>query len=272
VDDKLLQIDVESIIATKAGKKAKKIPKFVVNYLKKILHQNDINRLLREQPQAKDLDFVDAAIEHIELSVRYEGLDNVPEIGRFVFVANHPLGGLESLAMMKVVAQKYTEIVFPVNDMILFLTPLSGLLIPINKIGAQTRQNAELLNNAYQSDKQILYFPAGLCSRKINGKIVDLQWQKSFIQKAKETQRDIIPIFIDGKNSNFFYNLANLRKKIGVKFNIEMLFLVNEFYKQRGQTLTLKIGKPIPYQTFDNTKRPIEWAAWVKDIVYSLNK
>ena len=272
MEDNLLQINVEEIIKAKAGKKAKRVPKFVINYLKKILHQDEINDFLRSCPQSKDLDFVDESIKYIDLNVKYEGLENIPDSGRFVFVANHPLGGLESLAMMQIIAKKYKNLVFPVNDMLLFLTPLSGIFTPINKIGTQSRKNAELLNAAYQSDKQILYFPAGLCSRKMHKEIMDLEWQKSFIQKAKETQRDVIPIFIDGKNSNFFYNLANFRKKIGFKFNIEMLFLVNELYKQRGQTLTLTIGAPIPYQTFDSTKNPKEWAAWVRGKVYALRK
>jgi len=240
--------------------------------LKKILHQEELNVFLAEHPESKDLEFVEDSIKFIDLTVKFEGLENIPDTGRFIFVANHPLGGLESLAMMQVISKKYKDLVFIVNDMLMFLTPLKNIFVPVNKLGTQSRQYVEMINNAYFSDKQILYFPAGLCSRKIKGKIVDLEWQKNFIQKSKESKRNIIPIFIKAKNSNFFYNLAKFRKIFGIKFNIEMLYLVNEMFKQRGQTLNLKIGTPIPFSNFDNSKTVKEWAQEVKKIVYSLEQ
>jgi putative hemolysin len=270
-ESKPMQVDVAEIIRAKSPRLAKKMPRFVVNFLRRLVHEKDVNEILAKANGATGIDFVNIGVESLELKRQVSGMENIPSEGRFIFVANHPLGGLESLMMMKTINEKYSDFMFVVNDFLMALEPLRPIFIPINKVGKQSRTNAEQLNELYASDKQVLYFPAGLCSRKIKGKIVDLPWQKNFIVKAVEYQRDIIPIYIGGKNSNFFYRLANWRKRLKIKFNIEMLFLVDEMFKQRGQTITLTIGKPIPYATFDKSKTPIEWAEWVKTETYKMN-
>lgn len=269
-ENKPMQVDVAEIIRAKSPKLAKKMPRFVVNLLRRLLHEKDVNEILAKANGATGIDFVNVGVECLELKRQASGMENIPSEGHFIFVANHPLGGLESLVMMQTIDEKYNDFMFVVNDLLMALEPLRPVFIPINKVGKQSRTNAEQLNELYASDKQVLYFPAGLCSRKIKGKIVDLQWQKNFIVKAVEYQRDIIPIYIGGRNSNFFYGLANWRKRLKIKFNIEMLFLVDEMFKQRGQTITLTIGKPIPYTTFDKTKTPTEWAEWVKKETYKM--
>lgn len=270
-ENKPMRVDVAEIIRTKSPKLAKKIPRFVVNILRRIVHENDVNEILTIANGATGIDFVNIGVECLELKRKVIGLENIPSEGRFIFVANHPLGGLESLVMMQTIDEKFSDFMFVVNDLLMALEPLRPVFIPINKVGKQSRNNAEQLNALYASDKQVLYFPAGLCSRKIKGKIVDLQWQKNFIVKAVEYQRDIIPIYIGGRNSNSFYRLANWRKRLKIKFNIEMLFLVDEMFKQRGQTISLTIGEPIPYTTFDKSKTPTEWAEWVKTETYKMN-
>ncbi|MBQ2573049.1 MAG: 1-acyl-sn-glycerol-3-phosphate acyltransferase [Bacteroidales bacterium] len=270
-ESKPMQVDVAEIIRAKSPRLAKKMPRFVVNFLRRLVHEKDVNEILAKANGATGIDFVNIGVESLELKRQVSGMENIPSEGRFIFVANHPLGGLESLMMMKTINEKYSDFMFVVNDFLMALEPLRPIFIPINKVGKQSRTNAEQLNELYASDKQVLYFPAGLCSRKIKGKIVDLPWQKNFIVKAVEYQRDIIPIYIGGKNSNFFYRLANWRKRLKIKFNIEMLFLVDEMFKQRGQTITLTIGKPIPYATFDKSKTPMEWAEWVKTETYKMN-
>ena len=270
-ESKPMQVDVAEIIRAKSPRLAKKMPRFVVNFLRRLVHEKDVNEILAKANGAIGIDFVNIGVESLELKRQVSGMENIPSEGRFIFVANHPLGGLESLMMMKTINEKYSDFMFVVNDFLMALEPLRPIFIPINKVGKQSRTNAEQLNELYASDKQVLYFPAGLCSRKIKGKIVDLPWQKNFVVKAVEYQRDIIPIYIGGKNSNFFYRLANWRKRLKIKFNIEMLFLVDEMFKQRGQTITLTIGKPIPYATFDKSKTPIEWAEWVKTETYKMN-
>ena len=270
-ENKPMQVDVAEIIRAKSPKLAKKMPRFVINLLRKLVHEKDVNYILAKANGATGIDFVNVGVECLELKRQVSGMENIPSEGRFIFVANHPLGGLESLVMMQTIDEKYNDFMFVVNDLLMALEPLRPVFIPINKVGKQSRTNAEQLNELYASDKQVLYFPAGLCSRKIKGEIVDLPWQKNFIVKAVEYQRDIIPIYIGGRNSNFFYSLANWRKRLKIKFNIEMLFLVDEMFKQRGQTITLTIGKPIPYTTFDKTKTPTEWAEWVKKETYKMN-
>lgn len=269
-ENKPMQVDVTEIIRAKSPKLAKKMPRFVINLLRKLVHEKDVNEILAKANGATGIDFVNVGVECLELKRQVSGMENIPSKGRFIFVANHPLGGLESLVMMQTIDEKYNDFMFVVNDLLMALEPLRPVFIPINKVGKQSRTNAEQLNELYASDKQVLYFPAGLCSRKIKGEIVDLPWQKNFIVKAVEYQRDIIPIYIGGRNSNFFYRLANWRKRLKIKFNIEMLFLVDEMFKQRGQTITLTIGKPIPYTTFDKTKTPTEWAEWVKKETYKM--
>lgn len=269
-DDKILQIDVDEIIKSKSKSLYNKLPKFVIRYLKKLIHQEEINKFLIESSLKKDHEFVEAVNEFLDIKIEVFGFENTPNSGRYVFAANHPLGGLESMAMMKIIAQKHKDFVFVVNDILMFLKPMKNLFIPVNVVGGQSRSSVGFVSEVYDSDKQILYFPAGLVSRKIKGKIVDLPWHKTFVARAVETERDIIPIFIEGCNSNFFYNLANIRKKLGIKFNIEMLFLVNEMFKQRGQTIKLYFGTPISYKTFDKSRSYLEWAAYVKDEVYKL--
>ena len=271
-ENKVMQIDVAEMIRSKSPKTAKKLPRFAIRWIRKLVHEREVNEILAKANGATGIDFVNIGVESLDLKRKVEGMENIPDNGRFIFVANHPLGGLESLVMMQTIAEKFSDFKFVVNDLLMFVEPLKPVFVPINKVGKQSRQNAELLNELYASDKQVLYFPAGLCSRKIKGQIVDLQWQKNFIVKAQEYQRDIIPIYIDGRNSNAFYNLANWRKRLKIKFNIEMTFLVHEMFKQRGQTISLTIGKPIPYTTFDNSKTPLEWAEWVKGETYKMKK
>ena len=172
------------------------------------------------------------------------------------------------------IGKEYDEkIRFFANDLIMYLEPLSELFIPINKLGAaQSRESAEMMRELYKSDNHLINFPAGICSRKIKGKIVDLEWKKSFVSKAIEYQRDVVPIYFHGRNSDFFYNLANLRKFLGIKFNIEMMYLADEMFKQRGNHFTVKIGKPIPWQTFDKSKTPFEWAQWVREQCYKIKQ
>lgn len=265
-----LQIDVLGIIKSKNPKAAKRIPRFIIRYLERIIHQQELNEFLKDRHGLVDMDFVRSAIEYMNLSIEFSGFEHVPQNGRFVFAANHPLGGLESLVFMEIISQKFNNFVFVVNDILMALKPMSGLFIPVNKVGSQSRDSVDKVNSAYSSEKQILFFPAGLVSRRTKGKIVDPPWQKSFVSKAIESKRDIVPVYIEGRNSNFFYRLANFRKFLGIKTNIEMLYLVDEMVKQRGNTIKIVFGKPIPYTTFDKSKTYIEWAAYLKDIVYSM--
>ncbi len=198
------------------------------------------------------------------------GTEKVPSAGRYIFVSNHPLGGLDGLVFIHEVSKIFPNVKFPVNDILLNIENLNGIFLPINKHGSQARDAAKLIEEAYASECQILYFPAGLCSRKRNGVITDLTWQKSFITKAVRHKRDVIPAYFSGRNSDFFYNLSNLRNLLGIRANIEMLYLPDEMFRQREKKIDLVFGEKIPWQTFDGSKSPADWAGWVRTKTYGL--
>src|SRR5690554_5785628 len=266
------RIDLDKVLRGKAPKHYRKIPRFLINYLKRIVHQEDINGILERNSGLEGVPFMHALVEkEFRLTLKLKGEENIPSEGRFVFASNHPLGGLDGICLSSVVGDKFNgKIKYLVNDILYYIEPLKPIFVPINKYGAQAKTSAKAINEAYASDNQIITFPAGLCSRKQNGKIADLEWMKNFIIKAVEFQRDVIPVHFEGRNSNFFYNLANLRKALGIKFNAELIYLPGEMFKNKDETFTIAFGKPIPWQTFDKTKTPAEWAQFVKEKVYSL--
>ncbi len=269
-ETKEFRVDIDEVIRKKNPKLAKRLPRFIIRYIKRILHQNEINDIIEKNKDKYGIDFVKAVLNEFEINIVLKNEENIPEAGRFIFAANHPLGALESMVLMVGVHNHFEKIRFLVNDVLLIVRNYDPIFVPINAYGRQSRDVTMGIDETYSSDAQILYFPAGLVSRKIKGKITDPEWKKSFIVKAKKHERDVIPVFLDGKNANFFYNLANFRKRIGIKANIEMFFLANETFKQKGKTITVTFGKPIPYTTFDKSKSLPDWAQHVKDIVYSM--
>ncbi len=276
-EKKEFRVDVEAIVRDKAGAKYKYIPGFVVSWLKRILHQDEVNRFLTGRAAGKfGVDFLDECVDYLEMDMEVKGLDELPsnDGGRyFTIVSNHPLGGEDGVALGKLICHKYdSQMLYLVNDVLMNLKGLAPLCIPINKTGAQSRNFPKMVETAFQSQKNILMFPAGLCSRKQDdGSIRDLPWKKTFISKSIEYQRDVIPVHFSGRNSERFYNIARWCKRLNLKVNIAMLFLVDEMYKNVGKHFTVTFGKPIPWQTFtDKSKTPAEWAQWVQDRVYEL--
>jgi len=268
----ILQLDVEKILYSRNPALKKVVPRFIVRYLKRIVHQVELNEFLRIAGNRRDAEFIKAGLEFFRISYKATGTENIPASGRYIFVSNHPLGGLDGLVFIYELSKYYKSLKFPVNDILMTIKNLSGVFLPINKHGSQEREAVRLIEEAYASGSQILYYPAGLCSRKKKGVIRDLQWHKSFISKSIQYKRDIVPAFFSGRNSNFFYNLSNFRNFLGIKANIEMLYLVDELFKQKGKEINLIFGKAIPWQTFDNSKTIPEWAEWVKGKSYDLNR
>lgn len=267
----IIQIDIDKILADKAGKKARYVPRFLVSYLKKIIHQDEVNYFLRLHNDKYGLDFIRSFMEFFNNSFDVRGLENLPDDGRFTFVSNHPLGAQDGLGLGLILGERYEgRIKFLVNDLLMNIPQIASLFIPINKTGNQSRNLPQQVTAAFESDNHIVMFPAGICSRKQNGVIRDLEWKKTFIVKSVQTQRDIVPIHFEGQNSDFFYRLANINKMLGIKFNIAMLYLSDEMFKNKNKKFTVTIGKPIPWQTFDSSRKPIEWAQYVQDVVYSL--
>jgi putative hemolysin len=264
------RIDVEKVLYSKNPGLRKIVPRFIVNYLKRIVHQDDLNQFLEMYGHLKDDELIGASLVYFGIKVRVYGKENIPPGGRYIFVSNHPLGGLDGLVFIHEISSVYPDVKFPVNDILTSIGNLSGIFLPINKHGPQGKDAARRIEDAYASGSQILYFPAGLCSRKKKGVITDLEWHKSFVTKAVQHKRDIIPAYFSGRNSDFFYNLSNFRKLMGVKANVEMLYLADEMFRQKDKDIRLVFGEKIPWETFDRSKTALEWAEWVRAKSYQL--
>lgn len=270
-NERVKPIYIEQVFKNKNPRVARMIPGFVYSFLKRLIHQDGINEFIEKYGDRKGLDFADGMMEYLRVTYDVRGEENLPPPeGRYIFASNHPLGGPDGVILISFLGKHYPDLKFPVNDLLLNLKNLNNIFLPVNKHGAMAREAAAAIEEAYASSCQMIMFPAGLCSRKIKGKICDLTWQKSFVTKAVQYQRDIVPIFFSGKNSDFFYNLANFRKRIHLKANLEMLWLPDETFKKIGQHFTLYIGKPIPWQSLDKSRKPLEWAAEIKRQVYEL--
>ncbi len=262
-------LDIEKVLTEKSPMLKRFLPGFVMRYLKRIIHEDELNFYLTEFSDRYGVDFIDGVLTHLNTKLDLVGLENIPQKEKCIVASNHPLGGLDGMALMLAVSNVRPDIVFPVNDLLMNIKNLEVMFIPINKHGSNS-ENIQIINDTFASDKLVCYFPAGLVSRKQNGKILDLEWKTTFITKAKRFKRDIIPTHISGRNTNFFYNLANLRKKFGLKANVEMLYLVDELHKQRNKTLRITFGPPIPFATFDNRHSKNEWATLMREYVYKM--
>ena len=266
------KLDIDGVLRAKAKKHYNKIPKFAINYLKRTLWQDELNAIIERNHDKLGVDFMQALVDkEFQLTLKIHGEENIPEEGKFIFASNHPLSGLDGICLSAVLGEKYNgKIRYLVNDVLLNIKNLETIFVPINKYGSQAKLSAAAINEAYASENQIITFPAGLCSRKKNGKIKDLDWMKSFVVKAIEYKRDVIPVHFEAKNSNFFYNFANIRKSLGLKFNVELIYLPGEMFKNKNQTFHITFGKPIPWQSLDKSKSTTEWAEEIKTIVYNL--
>lgn len=265
-------VDLREVIKSKNPKLYRWLPNFVLKYIEKIGHEDDINTVMWNIGHLSGHEFVDALInQEMNIKVNLVGEENIPEGEKIIYASNHPLGGIDGIAAMYALGRKQKGIKFFMNDVMMNIKPLNPFSIPVNKHGIQAKEAMKLLAEAYSSVDPIFIFPAGLVSRKNDqGQIRDLEWKKSFINKAKKYKRIIIPVYIDGKNSEFFYNLAKFRKVLGIKANIEMFYLADEMFGQKNKNVNITIGKPIPYERFDTSKTEQQWAEEVKNEVYAL--
>lgn len=271
-----LQFDIRKIVQSKAPNAH--VPGFVIRYLERITHVKQMNAFLRKYPDLKGYEFIDRVIhEELGCSATIDGTENIPTDGRpVIFVSNHPLGGLDGMIIAQMIHESRPRpLKVIVNELLMYLEPINSLWAPVNKVGRLSREQAQAQQQMWESETDVLTFPAGACSRlqRINGKwqIQDLEWQKNFVQRAREYQRDVVPIYFEGRNSKFFYALAYIRKILHIKLNIEMLYLVDEMYGAHGKHFKVHVLPPIPYSTFDNSQTPKQWAQHVKSMVYERN-
>ena len=266
-------VDIDNILKSKLGSKAKFLPRPLVSWLKRIVHQDQVNAYLWESRHLVGTEWLEECVRYLDATLDIVGEENLPDKndGRlYTFVSNHPLGGEDGVALGAIIGRHYDgRFRYLVNDRLMNLPGLAPVSIPINKTGKQGRDFPKMVEAGFQSDNHMLMFPAGLCSRRKNGEVRDIDWKKTFIAKSVEYKRDVVPIHFSGQNSNRFYRLANFSDRF-LPFNFAMLFLVDEMYKNVHKTFRVTIGKPIPWQTFDHSRKPAEWAQWVKDRVYEL--
>ena len=256
------------------GSKARFVPCFLVAWLKKIIHEDEVNRFLWENRNLKGTEWLTACVQYLDMTLDIVGAENLPDKNDgklYTFVSNHPLGGQDGVSLGSIIGRHYDgKFRYLVNDLLLNLPGLKPVSIGINKTGKQSRDFPRMVEAGFNSDYHLLMFPAGLNSRRINGEIHDLPWKKTFITKSVETHRDVVPIHFSGQNSKRFYRIAKFSDRY-LPFNLAMLFLVDEMYRNVGKTFRITIGKPIPWQTFNKTKTPMEWANFVEERVYALS-
>lgn len=263
-------IDIEKSIDSKNPALLKWMPGFLLRYIKRVTHEEWMNDVLEKIDHLHGIDFAKGLISELNIDVEVVGAENIPKTGGIIIAANHPLGGIDGIALMKGISQVRTDMRFLVNDLLMALKNFHPLFVPINKHGKNSGDTLAAIEAAYSESYAVLIFPAGLVSRKDESGIKDLQWKKSFVTKAKKYKKDILPCFIGGENSKFFYNLAYWRKKIGIKANIEMFYLADELYKQQGKKVVITIGEQISYTSLDSSKTDNQWAEDLKDKVYEL--
>lgn len=247
------------------------MPRFIVSWLKRFIHQDFINGYLAEGKVG--VPFCTGTLDYLGVTVEVKGLENLPHDDRYyTFVSNHPLGAIDGVTLGSVLGQEYDgKIKYLVNDLLMNLEGLAPLCVPVNKIGKQARNFPAQVEATFAGEHHVIMFPAGICSRKRGGVIKDLPWNKAFITKSKAHQRDIVPIHFIGENSKRFYRVTNIFDRLHLKFNPAMAFLPDEMYRSRGNHYTVCIGKPIPYETFDRSRSTNDWAQWVREKVYEIN-
>lgn len=244
-----MNIDIQKILEAKNPKLAAKFPALAYRLFEKIICQKEINEILSLYGEQRGVEFITSVLNHLEIERKIEGLSDIDPTKRYIFASNHPLGGVDGFALAECISYHFGDVRVVVNDILMNITPVKDIFTPINKHGKQQPSYVNELNAIVKSNIPIIYFPSGLCSRKINGKIQDPDWQKSFVKKAIDGKRDIIPVWIDCLNSNFFYNFALSRKRLNIKANLEMLLLPSELFKKRGSQIKIVFGKPIAYET-----------------------
>ena len=265
-------IDIRNLIQSKNPRLLKWLPGFVVKYLERIFRQDEINQFLIDHPTQKNEDFCKAVIDSFKIEIEIQGIENIPKTGGVTLAINHPLGGMDAMALVAALRNHRTDLKFIVNDLLLNLEGMRGMFVGVNKHGKNADSTHSKIDDLFSSEHAVCIFPAGLVSRKKKGLVRDLAWKKTFLTLSEKHNNPIVPIYIDGKLSNFFYRLSNLRTFLGIKVNLEMLYLANELFKQKNVKMKLIVGKPIYPEQMKSFKNQKECAAWIRESVYEMSK
>ena len=258
-------IDIAQVLSSKGIKPRR----WIVRFLNRLLHVDEINECLDLYGDKEGVEFAQAIMDHLNVTVELRHAERIPKEGCPIIIANHPLGGPDGMALIAAVGAVRDDILFPVNDFLMYVEQLKPVFVPIDKVHGNRNTSAGI-NEAFAGQNVLLYFPAGLCSRRIKGKITDLEWKPTVVKKAIQHHRDLIPVHIEAQNRRRFYTIANWRKRLGIKFNFEMALLPGEMFAQRGKTFTMTVGEPIPWQTLDDGTTAYEWAQRLHDKIYTI--
>lgn len=251
--------------------KRRKVPRWLVALLSRVFHIDFLNRLISAAGDRKGAEFCLFAAGYLGLKLEVSGLENIPADGTlYTFASNHPLGGADGIVLCGIIGERFGSVLCPVNDFLTYVKPLAPIFVPVNKVGAQSRNLPEIMDRTFRSDRQVLYFPSGKCSRIIDGKVQDPEWRKTFLKKSIESGRRIVPVHFIAENSGFFYGITKFFSDIGIRFNIGMLLLPREFYQSRGKKCRIVFGEPISPSVFDGTKTLDEWTEDIRQRVYTL--
>ena len=264
------EIDIGAVLQTKAPRLSQRIPAFAVQWLRRTIHEAEINHILRTYWDLPPQEFIRACFRDWRVTYSAEGLEGLDPKGRYLFVANHPFGGMDGMMLADKLIERFGDARVVVNDLLMHLEPLRPLWIPVNKYGAQNAAYARKFDEEMFGERQILTFPAGLCSRRIRGEVTDLPWKSSFLKKAYASQRQIVPLFVEGRLSNFFYRVDRIRKALGIRFNIEMLWLPDEMFSQKGRHFRIVAGEPIPMAELQEQGSLHEQTEYIRKKTYFL--
>ena len=264
-------LNVEEVLGPKL---LKKLPRFAVNFFKRRIHQDEINDCIMKAEHYCGAGFFDEALKYVGITYKMRGIENLDMSKKYVFACNHPLGGPEALIIGSLFHQIYGEgFKVPSNQLLMNMKPLKEFFVPVNVISSkQSRDLGVKIGEMFSSDMQVLVFPAGLCARKIKGKVTEMPWKKMFVTQSRKYEKDIVPLHISGFNSKRFFFFSWLSRVLKLKFNLGMIFLVDELFNKKGQEFVITIGKPISYTTLDKSKTDLEWAAEIKNKVEDLSK
>ena len=261
-------LDMNEVLGPKM---ARKLPGFVKWFFAKRLHTKEINDCIMKAEHYAGVGFFDEALDYVGITYRTRGEENLDLSKKYLFVCNHPLGGPEALIIGSIFRRIYGEgFKVPSNKLLYNMKPLQEFFVPVNVGGKQGREIADNIARMFESDTQTLVFPAGLCARTFNGVVTEMPWKKMFVSQARKYERDVVPVHISGHNSKWYFFLSWLSRTLKLKFNLGMIFLVDELFKQKGKEFVITFGEPIPHVSFDKTKTDLQWADHVKNIVKNL--
>jgi len=263
-------VDVGAILKAKRPDIDRWIPRWIVRLMERLIHQQEVNEGLAQFGHLKGIEFARAALKYLGVEVSVQGLENIPPAERCIFYSNHPLGGLDGIALISAVGQVRSDLYFLVNDILMNIHQLDNIFVPVNKIGANSREHLKRIDETYSGDGAVLIFPSGMVSRQVDGTVTDMPWKKSFVSKAMETKRSVVPIYVSGTNSKIFYRVARWRTRLGIAVNLEMLLLPHEMFKRRGKPIQLIVGKPIPYTYFSSKQTVAQTCDSLREKLYEL--